>query len=44
MDSTATTLAMENHIPLQVFALSDPQNILRVIMGEPIGTIVKEEA
>ena len=44
MDSTATTLAMENHIPLQVFALSDPQNILRVILGEPIGTIVKEEA
>ena len=43
MDSTATALAMENHIPLQVFALSDPQNILRVIMGEPIGTIVKEE-
>jgi len=43
MDSTATTLSMDNHIPLQVFALKDPENIYRVVMGEPIGTIVKEE-
>ena len=28
---------------VQVFALTHPQNILRVVMGEPIGTIVKEE-
>ena len=43
MDTTATSLSMDNHIPVQVFALADPQNILRVVMGEPIGTIVKEE-
>ena len=43
MDTTATSLSMDNHIPVQVFALKDPQNILRVVMGEPIGTIVKEE-
>jgi len=43
MDSTATTLSMDNHIPVQVFALKDPENIYRVVMGEPIGTIVKEE-
>ena len=43
MDTTATSLSMDNHIPVQVFALKAPQNILRVVMGEPIGTIVKEE-
>ena len=43
MDSTATSLSMDNHIPVQVFALKDPENILRVVMGEKIGTIVKEE-
>ena len=43
MDSTATSLSMDNHIPVQVFALKDPENIYRVVMGEPIGTIVKEE-
>ncbi len=43
MDSTATSLSMDNHIPVQVFALKDPENIYRVVMGEPIGTTVKEE-
>lgn len=42
MDTTATSLSMDNHIPVLVFALKDPQNILRVVMGEQIGTIVKE--
>ena len=44
MDSTATSLSMDNHIPIVLFALKDPENIYRVIMGEKIGTIVKEEA
>ncbi len=43
MDSTATSLSMDNHIPIVLFALKDPENIYRVIMGEKIGTIVKEE-
>ncbi len=43
MDSTATSLSMDNKIPVMLFALRDPQNILRVVMGEQIGTIVKEE-
>ena len=43
MDSTATSLSMDNHIPIILFALKDPENIYRVIMGEKIGTIVKEE-
>ena len=43
MDSTATSLSMDNKIPVVLFALKDPENILRVVMGEKIGTIVKEE-
>lgn len=42
MDSTATSLSMDNHIPVLVFALKDPYNIVRVLRGEKIGTIVKE--
>lgn len=42
-DSTAMTLAMDNHLTLVCFALADPKNILRVVCGEKIGTIVKED-
>jgi len=42
MDSTAVTLCMDNHIPIQVFALKEDDNILRVIKGEEIGTTIKE--
>ena len=42
-DTTAMTLAMDNHMTLVCFALADPQNIIRVIRGEKIGTIVKED-
>ena len=41
MDSTATSLCMDNHIPIHVFGLNDPENILRAIKGEKIGTIVE---
>jgi uridylate kinase len=40
MDSTATSLSMDNKIPVLLFALKDPENILRAIMGDKIGTIV----
>ena len=43
MDSTATSLSMDNRIPIHVFALKDPQNIIRALKGEKIGTIVKED-
>ncbi len=43
MDTTATSLSMDNHIPILVFALSDPENIYRALNGEQIGTIVKED-
>ena len=41
MDSTATALCKDNNIPLQVFGIADPENIVRVVKGEKIGTIVK---
>jgi len=43
MDSTATSLCMENKIPLIVFNLNQPGNIMKVIMGEEIGTFVGRE-
>lgn len=42
-DTTAMTLAMDNHMTLVCFALKDPYNIIRVLKGEKIGTTVKEE-
>ena len=40
MDSTATSLSMDNKIPVILFALKDPENIYRVLMGEALGTVV----
>ena len=42
-DTTAMTLAMDNHMTLICFALKAPQNIVRVVCGEKIGTTVKED-
>ena len=41
MDSTASSLCMDNNIPLLVFGLDDPANIIKVLNGEKIGTVVK---
>lgn len=41
MDATATSLCKDNHIPIIVFGISDPDNIVRIINGEKIGTIVE---
>ncbi|WP_125579624.1 UMP kinase [Lacticaseibacillus suibinensis] len=41
MDSTASTLSMDNDIPLVVFNLNDPDNIKKVVEGENIGTTIK---
>lgn len=43
MDATAISLCRENKLPVLVFDLTRPGNLLRVIQGEPIGTLVKEE-
>lgn len=43
MDSTASSLSMDNHIPLVVFNLNKPGNIRKVVSGDSIGTTVKEK-
>lgn len=43
MDSTATSLCMDNSLPLIVFGIDQPGNIKSVVMGEDIGTNVKGE-
>lgn len=40
MDSTATSLCMDNNIPILVFALDSPENIKKAVTGENIGTLV----
>lgn len=40
MDSTAISLCKDNNIPLVVFAMSNPENIIRAVKGENIGTFV----
>jgi len=41
MDSTATSLCKDNNIPLVVFAIAEPENIIRIVKGETIGTIIR---
>lgn len=41
MDSTATSLCMDNQIPIIVFNINESGNIRRIVMGEKIGTIVR---
>ena len=43
MDSTASSLCMDNDIPIIVFSLDQPGNIKRAILGENIGTIVSND-
>ena len=42
MDSTAASLCRDNNIAILVFNLEDPENIIRAVRGESIGTLVKE--
>jgi uridylate kinase len=42
MDSTAASLCRDNSIAILVFNLEDPENIIRAVKGENIGTLVKE--
>ena len=41
MDSTATSLCKDNQIPLIVFGIDEPENMIKIVKGEKIGTIVK---
>ena len=42
MDSTATSLCRDNHIPLIVFGMNEPDNMVKAILGEKVGTFVGE--
>ena len=41
MDSTATSLCKDNQIPLIVFGIDEPENMVKIVKGEKIGTTVK---
>jgi uridylate kinase len=44
MDSTAVSLCMDNRLPIVVFDIGVPGNLMRVVAGEPVGTFVGEAA
>ena len=41
MDSTATALCKDNNIPIVVFGISEPENMVKAVIGEQVGTLVK---
>jgi len=43
IDTTATSFSMDNDIPILLFGLDDPKNIVRAVLGEKIGTKVQKE-
>ncbi len=44
MDSTAFSLSMDNRLQMVVFKITEPGNILKIVLGEEIGTLVKEDS
>ena len=40
MDSTAASLCRDNNIPLLVFNLQQPENMVKAVKGENVGTVV----
>ena len=40
MDSTALTMCMDNHVPIVVFELQDPEGVEKALAGEPLGTLI----
>ena len=43
MDSTAASLCRDNDIPLLVFNLQQPENMVKAVLGENVGTVVVSE-
>lgn len=43
MDLTAVSLCQENNLPMVVFNMDKPDNLLKLIMGEPVGTVIHDE-
>src|SRR5215467_9728389 len=44
LDATAVSLCMENDLPIIVFDLNQPDNITRVALGDPVGTVISSAA
>jgi uridylate kinase len=44
MDTTAISLCMDNKLPIVVFDLTRRGNILRIVTGEPVGSVVSSDA
>ncbi|MBP5230150.1 MAG: UMP kinase [Clostridia bacterium] len=42
IDVSASAMGRDNHVPALIFALSDPENILRAVCGEQVGTLITE--
>ena len=42
IDMTAASMCREQHIPIMVFSITDPENLVRALSGENVGTIIKE--
>jgi uridylate kinase len=42
MDMTAFTLCQENNLPIIVFDINEPDNLRRIVLGESVGTLVKD--
>lgn len=43
MDSTAATMCRDNQLPILVFDITQPDNLVKALQGEPVGTLVKED-
>ena len=43
MDSTAASMCRDNNMPLLVFGINDPENLIRAVNGDPIGTYVSND-
>ena len=41
MDSTAASMCRDNNLPILVFNIEQPENLVKAVKGEPIGTLVK---
>ena len=43
MDMTAFAMCKDNNIPILVFSLQPPENIVKAVQGEPVGTLIHED-
>ena len=44
MDAAAFSLCQDNHVPIIVFDMNQPGNILNAVLGEKVGTLVSDQS